>query len=681
MSSTAFPDRLASRDIFDKAVAHAQSAARVYYDTDRLEMSDNEYDDLVEAISAAQLRHPQWDDDGVLTQVADGGNLTHPEPMLSLAKTTELSDLDTFTTTVGGPVVVEMKLDGNAVRATYTDGQRVALATRGDGIAGERLDNSLDIAGLPKTISSRGTLHVTGEVYMTDDDFDQSNTNRIASGKPGFAKPRNAASGVLRRDTKTFDAFLSFAAYHGYGQKRVDAAEGYQQRLHILSSFGIRTVASLHEELGLVTTATTSPAAVRRQVAAMVHNRSRLPVGIDGAVIKTVSFVARERLGSATRHPKWALAYKFAPMEATSVLADVEISVGRSGRMSLTAVLEHPGVTIDGSVITRATLHNMNFVEDQGLGVGSRVLVTLANDIIPRVVSLDDQPEDIVAWVPPVNCPTCGQPWDSREVMWRCHTPSCALANLVSYAASRDVLDIDGLGDEVASALVDTGHLSDLSDIFYLTVPQVSTTRIGTTSTGNPKLVGDVVAAKIVASMNAAKAQPLNRIVCALGIGKMGLTMSRRLANHFGSLAAMRAANEDEFQAVEGVAGEKAAVYVAGFAHMSHTIDRMVAAGVSTTMANADTAVDGLPLAGLTVVVTGSMAGTKLAGLNRNQMQELVERAGGKPSGSVSARTSLLVCGEAGSSKFVKATTLGVHIVTPDEFAERVNRYLQFSGH
>ena len=663
---------------FTEAVAAARSAAAAYYDTDHVQMSDAEYDALVDAIAAATETHPDWDDDGILTRVAAGssagGALTHPRPMLSLDKTTDIADLTAFVRAVAGPVAVEMKLDGNAVRASYHNGTLVALATRGDGTTGEPLDLTLTIDGLPAAIDAPGEFHVTGEVYMTDDDFHRSNSNRIASGKPAFAKPRNAASGVLRRETKTFDAFLSFAAYDAYGTPDIDRIDDYHQRMAVVSGYGIRTVTGLHASVGLPLAASTSERVIGDHVNAIQSARPRLPVGIDGAVLKAVSIPDRDRLGTATRHPKWALAYKFAAQEATSTLAGIDIGVGRTGQMSLTAVLQPP-VTIDGSVIERATLHNPAFITNQRLGIGSRVLVVLANDIIPRVTGLHDQADTIPVWTPPPVCPNCEQPWDTSGVMWRCRTYSCALANTLAYAASRDVLDIDGLGEEAACALVEAGHISDLADLFTLTVPQVATTQIGTTPGGNPKLIGHVTATTIVNGIHASRTQPLHRIVCALGIPKMGRTMSRRLVTHFGSLAALRTADEAAFMTVDGVAAEKARIYVNGFAGMSATIDRLIAAGVTTETGTP--AIDApAPLAGMTVVVTGAMTGTRLAGLSRQQVNDLIEQAGGRASGSVSARTSLLVCSEPGSVKHLKATQLGIPIISPDDFADSVTDYL-----
>ncbi len=656
---------------FQQAIEAAKQAASAYYDTETLLMSDSEYDSLVDRITKAKQVHLDWDDAGVLTQVAAGasagGSLRHPQSLLSLDKTTNPAAMGAFVSSVPGDVVVELKIDGNAIRATYVNKKLTALATRGDGVTGEPIDTAVQIDGLPTSIDLPGEVTLTGEVYMTVDDFDKSNANRIATGMPGFANPRNAAAGVLRRESRTFDAFLSFAAYHATSQY-LDSYDDYNERMAIVGERGVRTVQALQAEFGLDFVATAEPKSVIADIDAMEAKRAQLHVGIDGAVVKAVSYDVRATMGAATRHPKWALAYKYPPMEATSYLDRIDVSVGRTGRMSLTGILKPP-VELDGVTVARATLHNPTFIADQKLGIGSKVLVTRQGDVIPRIeAALGDKQSGLTPWTPPPTCPTCGDLWNTSEVIWRCETPSCSTVGRVTYAASRDVLDIEGLGVEVATALVVAGYVNDVADLFTLTADQVAGTQIGVTKAGNPRMIGALVAAKIVSGIEKAKSQPLNRILCSLGIPKMGQTMSRRLAVHFGTLEAIRHADAAAMSDVEGVADGKAVPYVEGLAAMSDVIDRMVTAGVTTEMKAAEPGLV-LPLAGMRVVVTGSMAGSPLADMTRTQMHELIERAGGVASGSVSKDTSLLVCGETGSAKHTKALSLGVPVMEPADFA------------
>lgn len=675
------PDQMDER-AFARAVQSARQAATAYYDTDVLLMSDAEYDALVDTISAAKSSHPEWDDQGVLTEVAAGasagGSLTHPQRLLSLNKTTDPLDIASFVDAVVGDVVVEMKIDGNAIRATYVDTKLAVVASRGDGVTGEPIDVGLEMDGLPATIGLLGEVTLTGEVYMTADDFERSNVNRLAAGLPGFANARNAAAGVLRREAHAFEAFLSFAAYHATSSS-LDALDDYSERMAVVGRNQVRTVQALQSELGLGFPPTSNADAVAADIEVMLAKRAELPVGIDGVVVKAASYKTREIMGAATRHPRWALAYKYPPMEATSFLARIDVSVGRTGRMSLTGVLD-PAVDLDGVRVQRATLHNPAFVREQGLGIGSKVLVTRQGDVIPRIVgALGDKGIDIEAWQPPATCPTCDVPWNTSEVIWRCETPSCSTVGRITYAASRDVLDVDGLGAEVATALVEAGHLNDVADLFTLTPEQVAETQIGLTKRGKPRRIGELVARRMVHSIGEAKSKPLSRILCALGIPKLGPTMSRRLAGHFGTLQAIRNADVATMSEVEGVAEGKAIAYVKGLAEMSEVIDRLVAAGVTTEVRSDEPAIH-RPLEGMKVAVTGSMSGSPLEGLNRNRVNEIIEGAGGTPASSVTAETSLLVCGETGSSKHAKALTLGVAVVSPNEFAALIRPFLEESG-
>lgn len=662
---------ISSKSEFDTAVKRAREAATAYYDSSALLMSDAEYDALVDEIAEAHAQHPTWDDRGVLTQVAAGssagGTTIHPTPMLSMDKTTTADEVSGFL--AKHPSVawcVEAKLDGVAVRANYEAGRLVALTTRGDGTTGEALDPTLEVSGLPHTVSTADSFEVRGEVFMTDTDFEKSNANRVAAGKSAFANARNATAGTLRRETVRYRAYLSFAAYDATG-KPFDSLDSYLKRGAAAAKLGFETVVSLMASHGIPVVPLSDTSAIQPAIAALGEARDSLPFGIDGAVVKADSMMVRDRLGVGTRAPKWAVAYKYPPMEGSSTLADIEVAVGRTGRMSLTGILEPP-VLLDGSTVGRATLHNPAFIAQQGLGLGSRVVVVKRGDIIPRITAaLGSAASGVTPWVPPAVHDVCGQPWNTSEVVWRCDSPECSTVARITYFASRDVMDVDGLGVEVATALVEAGLVNDVADLFSLPVDQVASVQMGTTPSGKPRLIGRTVAKKLVDGVESSKSQPLNRVVTGLGIRKMGRTMGRRIATHFGTLDAMRSATLEQFMAVEGVAAEKAQAYVSGFASMSSVIDKLVAAGVSTSVDDSGDA-DAQPLAGMRVVVTGSMAGSKLDGLNRTQMQELIERAGGKASGSVSKTTSLLVCGEEGSSKHKKALELGVRVATPDEF-------------
>lgn len=649
---------------FDSAVLRAMSAAAAYYDTDAQLMSDAEYDALIERIEASVAVNPQWNADGLLEEVAGGqsvgGDVTHPVPMLSLAKAKNESEVEAFMSRLEDMAVVEVKLDGMAVRAVYVDGKLDLVATRGDGSTGENVTSQASrISGLPAELDSKIDLEVRGEVYMTDRDFDEANVNRVASGKPAFVNPRNATAGSLRVNDAKYFAPMSFAAYDAMG-KAVEKLDNHVSRMERIASMGIATAISLVDGQAEVGDAAGALSRIKQIGAA----RATLGFPIDGAVVKASSDLKREQLGSVSRTPKWAVAFKYAADVSTTILRDIEVAVGRTGRISLRAVLDP--VFVAGTTITFATLHNPKFVEDADFRIGDTVFVYRAGDVIPRVSAVDMSRRQAgsVKWVAPLGCPTCSQPWDKSSLLWRCRTPECSTVGRIEYASSRDVLDLEGFSTAMAEQLVESGLVNDVADLYSLTVDQIASLPVGDGS----RSVGQTVAKKIVKQIEASKSQPLARVITALGIRLTGRTMGRRLAAHFGSMAAFQAASEAQLAEVEGVGSEKARVIREGLSSMSDVIDRLAAAGV-TMESDAPASQSGsLPLSGKTVVVSGSVPG-----LSRNEANEWVERLGGKSSVSVSSKTSILVAGEGSGSKSAKAAELGVTVMSAEAFAELVN--------
>ncbi|NUP65491.1 MAG: NAD-dependent DNA ligase LigA, partial [Nonomuraea sp.] len=413
--------------------------------------------------------------------------------------------------------------------------------------------------------------------------------------------------------------------------------------------------------------------------------RATLAFGIDGIVIKCDLAADQAAAGFSSRAPRWAIAYKLPATEKITKLVGVEWNTGRTGIIAPRAVLEP--VELDGSVVTYATLHNVADITRRGLMLGDSVVVYKAGDVIPRVESPvvhlrtgEEQPIPI-----PQVCPSCGDAIDSSQERWRCvRGRECRAIESIVYAAGRDQLDIEGLAQRRIEQLLEAGLIADFADLFFLTREQLlSLERMGETSTD-----------KLLAAFEQVKTRPLSRVFAALGVRGTGRSMSRRIARHFGSMDAIRAADAEAIQAVEGIGPEKAPVVVAELIEVAPLIDKLVRAGVNMTEpgwvppaekaaveegaagegAAGPTAVD-LPLAAMSVVVTGAMTGP-LAELSRNEVNELIERAGGKASSSVSAKTSLLVAGEKAGSKRAKAESLGVRIATPEEFAELVAELL-----
>ncbi|MET7737642.1 NAD-dependent DNA ligase LigA [Streptomyces sp. NPDC005402] len=676
---------------YAQAVEDAVQAAAAYYEGGSTSLDDDTYDRLVRGIAAWEATHP----DQVLPhsptgKVAGGavvGDVPHTVAMLSLDNVFSPEEFTAWTASLARRIgreperfSVEPKLDGLAVAARYRQGRLTRLITRGDGIAGEDVSHAIGtLEGLPETLAEPVSVEVRGEVLMTAAQFEHANEVRTAHGGQPFANPRGASAGTLRATERAYTVPMTF---FGYGLLPLpDTDAELAGRLKGLAHSELMVLAA---QLGVHTTAgtavpgivATSVEEVLERVRAIAALRAELPFGIDGIVIKADLAADQQAAGSGSRAPRWAIAYKLPAVEKITRLLDVEWNVGRTGIIAPRGVLEP--VEIEGATITYATLHNPADITRRDLRLGDHVMVHRAGDVIPRIEAPvahlrtgDEQPITF-----PEVCPRCGSGIDSSQERWRCEQGrNCHLVASLSYAAGRDQLDIEGLGATRIVQLVETGLVADLADLFTLTRDELlALERMGTTSTDN-----------LLTAIAAAKDQPLSRVLCALGVRGTGRSMSRRIARHFATMDHIRFADAAAMQQVEGIGTEKAPAIVAELAELAPLIDKLIAAGVNMTEpgatppppttgdtdAAAGTDVAGGPLAGMTVVVTGAMTGT-LEKLSRNQMNELIERAGGRSSSSVSKKTTLVVAGEGAGSKRAKAEDLGIRLATPDEFAALV---------
>ncbi|WP_097985079.1 NAD-dependent DNA ligase LigA [Streptomyces sp. f150] len=694
---------LADAAAYAAAVEQASVAAAAYYATGESALDDDAYDRLARGIAAYEADHPEEvlaaSPTGKVAGGAAVGDVPHTVPMLSLDNVFSAEQFATWTASlerrIGRPVTawsVEPKLDGLAVAARYRDGRFERLITRGDGTAGEDVSHAAGaVVGLPERLAEPVTIEVRGEILMTNDQFDQGNATRTEHGGAPFANPRNGAAGTLRAKDRAYRVETTFFAYGALplpdsGELGETLAElPHSEVLSYVAGLGVHTAAGT--DVAPVLAATVEE--VQARVDAIGSLRAALPFGIDGIVIKADLAADQREAGSGTRAPRWAIAYKLPAVEKITRLLSVEWNVGRTGIIAPRAVLEP--VVIDGSTVGYATLHNPADITRRDLRLGDQVMVYKAGDIIPRieapVVHLrtgDETPIDF-----PENCPQCGSDIDTSEQRWRCtRGRNCRLVASVSYAAGRDQLDIEGLGATRVVQLVDAGLVADFADLFTLEREQLlALDRMGETSTDN-----------LLAAIETARTRPLSRVFCALGVRGTGRSMSRRIARYFATMDRIVAADVETLQRVDGIGKEKAAAVVAELVELAPLIDKLVAAGVSMTEpgatpppepgteeeaaagAGAEAVGDAgtgstLPLAGMTVVVTGAMSGA-LEKLSRNQMNELIERAGGKSSSSVSQRTSLLVAGDKAGSKRTKAEDLGIRIAVPEEFAELVGAFL-----
>ncbi|MEU9997135.1 NAD-dependent DNA ligase LigA [Streptomyces sp. NPDC050848] len=722
---------LADAAAYARAVEDAKHAAAAYYEGGTSPLDDDAYDHLARAIAAWEADHPEdVRTDSPTGKVAGGaatGDVPHTRPMLSLDNVFSAEQFTTWAASlerrIGRPVErwsVEPKLDGLAIAARYERGRLARLVTRGDGTAGEDVSHAIGtIVGLPERLTEPVTVEVRGEVLMTTEQFEAANPVRVAHGGEPFANPRNAAAGTLRAKDRPYRVEMTFFAYDmlpldapggaDAGTGEADASSGAGVAAAV-DADGLREAA--HSELlaravalGLHTSGATAVpgrmvtgvAEVLTRVEEIAALRAELPFGIDGIVVKADLAADRREAGEGSRAPRWAIAYKLPAVEKVTRLLAVEWNVGRTGVIAPRAVLEP--VDIDGSTVTYATLHNPSDITRRDLRLGDRVMVHKAGDIIPRVEAPvahlrtgDERPIEF-----PEACPQCGSEIDRSEQRWRCaRGRNCHLVASLSYAVGRDQLDIEGLGASRIVQLVDAALVADVADLFTVTREQLlGLERMGETSADN-----------LVAALATARTRPLSRVLCALGIRGTGRSMSRRIARHFATMDAVRTADVEAMRSVEGIGTEKAPVIVAELAELGPVVDKLVAAGVNmtepgatpppppgtasgtdtpdagtdadATSAAGSAAVSGAPagpLAGLAVVVTGAMTGP-LEALSRNQMNELIERAGGRSSSSVSKRTGLVVAGEKAGSKRAKAEELGVRLVAPEEFAELLGDFL-----
>ncbi|MEV4079303.1 NAD-dependent DNA ligase LigA, partial [Nonomuraea fuscirosea] len=612
------------------------------------------------------------------------GDVPHTVPMLSLDNVFGAEQLADWAAglerRLGRPVTVwsvEPKLDGLAISARYRHGRLAQLVTRGDGTAGEDVSHAIGtIVGLPDRLADAVTVELRGEVMMTASQFEDACAKRQAHDGTTFANPRSAAAGTLRAQDRPYVCELTFFGY-GVLPSPGDDSELATRLRELPHSEVMGWVATQ----GVQTTAVTPVAGivaetlerVQERVGEIAGLRATLPFGIDGIVIKCDLATDQAEAGFSSRAPRWAIAYKLPATEKITKLLRVEWNTGRTGIIAPRAVLEP--VELDGSTVTYATLHNVADITRRGLMLGDSVTVYKAGDVIPRVeapvVHLRTGDEQPIA-IPQV-CPSCGDAIDTSQERWRCvRGRGCRAIASITYAVGRDTLDIEGLAENRIQQMLDTGLIADFADLFFLTKEQLlGLERMGETSSDN-----------LIAAIEQAKSRPLSRVFAALGVRGTGRSMSRRVARHFATMDAIRAADAEAIQQVEGMGPEKAPVVVDELIELAPLIDKLVRAGVNMTEPGAtppsaepqEPSAD-LPLVSMSVVVTGTMTGP-LAQLSRNEVNELIERAGGKASSSVSAKTSLLVAGEKAGSKRTKAESLGVRIVSPEEFAEQVNAFL-----
>ncbi|MEU1824086.1 NAD-dependent DNA ligase LigA [Streptomyces abikoensis] len=673
---------LSSRPEYEAALDRLREASLAYYGGGDSPIDDATYDRLRQQVLAWEKDHPaEAVPDSPIGLVADGaapaGDVAHTARLLSLDNVFDAEGLLSWGSSVQrrlgrapqGGYTVEPKIDGAAIAARYRDGRLFQVITRGDGTHGEDVSHIIgQIDGLPEQLAVTATVEVRGEVAFTQEQFETANAVRTAHGAQVFANPRNGAAGTLRAKDRPYRLRLTFWAYGAVdlgGESFLPAGGTHAQVLAAVGAAGIQTTADspagLHVVAGL--------AEAQARIDAIAAMRAELRVGIDGVVVKLNDTVEQQSAGTGTRFPYWAIAVKLPAVERQTVLEDVVWEVGRTGVLAPTAILA--AVEIDGSTVTRATLHNPADIRRRDLHLGDTVTVYKAGDIIPRVQAAVPglRPAGAREVPLPEACPNCGGEINKAQERWRCAKgTACALPALIEYAAGREMLDIDGLGKTYVAALIESSDVTDVADLFTLTIEKL------TAASGSAKR-----GAKLADQLTAAKSHPLSRVFCALGVLGTGRSMSRRIARHFGTMDAIRQADAAAMQEVEGIGPEKAPVIVEQVAALAPVIDKLIAAGVNMSEPEESPAQDAGPLTGKVVVVTGKMSGP-LEAYGRAEMNALIEKAGGRAGSSVNSKTSILVAAPSTngkpSSKAVKAAELGVEVLTPEAFAELTAAYL-----
>ncbi|MGW1007506.1 NAD-dependent DNA ligase LigA [Streptomyces sp. NPDC001118] len=681
MTTTAAPAvSLADRAAYERAVDTALAAATAYYGDGETTLDDVSYDELTRQIAAYERQHPEHvRADSPTGKVGGGaapvGDVAHTVPMLSLDNVFNAEELAkwaaSLTRRIGGPVtggyVREPKFDGMAVAARYRTGRLVQLVGRGDGLHGEDLSHAIGtIVGLPERLAVDATVEIRGEVLLTRAQFQKANEIRLAHKAKPFSNARNGTAGTLRAKDRPYVIETTFFAYGAVGLDGVDFLRGdtHEAVMAQVHALGVQT--SAISDAGLRVYATVEE--VQAGIEEIQRLRADLPFGIDGVVVKANDFGVQNAAGFGTRHPHWATAYKLPPMQRQTRLIGVEWNVGKTAIIAPRAVLEP--VELDGSRVRYATLNNPRFIRDLDVKIGDTVVVSKAGDVIPRIESVvvDKRTGEETPVVFPEACPQCGGEVNTSGERWECAegvNGSCGLLPALKYAVGRDQLDIEGLGGTYLEALVASGAVGDVADLFTLTHQQLAE---ATKSTRR--------ADALMQQIEAAKQKPLNRVFCALGIKCTGRTLSKEIAAHFKTMDAIRAADVEALAAVNKLAPANAPKVAAHLAALGPVIDKLAEAGVNMTEPEEPAKATGPgPLTGAFVVVTGGMTGA-LAGRNRNEMNDLIKAAGGEPSGSVSKKTTYLVAGENAGSKLAKAQQLGTKVLTEEEFAAMVADYL-----
>ncbi len=633
-----------------------------YYDQDAPEIEDDAFDALTRELRQLEEQYPQLITADSYTQRVHGQlsalftPVVHEVPLGSLQDVfseQEIRDFDRrVRESIDSPLyVVEPKIDGLSITIEYRDGKFYRGATRGDGQTGEDVSANLrQIADIPMTLTRPvPRIIVRGEVYMPRETFARLVREQEENGEKTFKNPRNSAAGTLRQKDQAVVARRGLSLFV-FNMQLLEGEEvaGHAASLELMKELGLPVIPFYR-----VTEDADEIVSFVRQIG---ENRPTLSFDIDGAVVKVDSFTQREVLGSTAKAPRWALAYKYPPEEKETVLRSIEVNVGRTGVLTPTGVFDP--VTLAGTTVSRATLHNQNFIDEKGLAVGDTVAMRKAGDIIPEVVRVVRHQPHVQPYQLPTVCPSCGQPAvrEEDETDLRCVNPACPaqrLRNLIHFT-SKDAMDIDGLGPAVLELLVRENVITQVDGLYTMSKDDLA----------DLEGLGEKSADNLLAAVAASRDNDLYRVVYGLGIRHIGEKAAKLLAAHFGTMEAIMTATTEEIAAIDGF-GAIMADSVAAFFALEPSralVARLATNGVNMT--SKQQRVDDR-FAGMTFVLTGTLPTMK-----RSEAGALVEQYGGKTAGSVSKKTTYVLAGEEAGSKLDKANQLGIPVITEEEFQE-----------
>ena len=636
-----------------------------YYNDDAPEIEDYEYDMLMRELKALEEQYPQYDTLDSPTKKVGGkadnsfASVVHSVRMESLQDAFSKDELYDFERRVLDVVpapkyCVEPKIDGLSVSLEYENGVFVRGSTRGDGDVGEDVSGNLRVIhSIPLVLNKPlPYIEVRGEVYMPKKSFERVVDRQLINGEKPFKNPRNAAAGSLRQKDSSVAATRGLDIFV-FNVQQVEGAElhSHKESLDFLAELGFNTIPGYK----LVDSIDEAVAEIDK----IGESRGSLEFDIDGAVIKVDDFAMRAELGSTSKFPKWAVAFKYPPEEKQTKLVDIEIAVGRTGVLTPTAVLEP--VHLAGTTVSRATLHNQDFINEKGIAIGDIVTVRKAGDIIPEVLCVNEHNSDAVFEFPKI-CPSCGAPVvrEQDEAAIRCINPDCTaqlLRNLIHFC-SRDAMDIEGLGPAIIETFVDNGLITKTEDIYTLTYEQIEKAQL---EGFKEKSINN-----IINSINKSKDNDLGKLIFALGIRHIGAKAAKLLADHFKSMEAVAAATVEDILNIDGF-GEIMAESVVDFFSNPKSLELIASLAGSGVNMNSNSVIIDNRFEGKTFVLTGTLEQFK-----RSEASAIIESFGGKTSSSVSKNTDFVLAGAEAGSKLDKANALGITVITEAEFAEMI---------